>query len=518
MSGPGPGRRAVVMAGAGALAAGVLGVPIAAGWRGRSSTGSELRSRLRLPQPFGSPLMIPPVLKPSATTADADHYVVRQYPVRTEIVPGYTTEVWTYGGTFPGPTIRSRRGRRAIVEHINELPVPTAVHLHGGVTPPEHDGYPTDLILPDEEWDGHDAHHRDVTVRRRTYEYPLPQRASTLWYHDHRMDFTAPAVWRGLAGFHLVGDEEEDALDLPGGDRDIPLALMDRAFDGSGAFRYPAVDPTLTHPPGVHPPYEAGVLGDVVLVNGRPWPYHEVDTALHRLRLLNASNARRYRLRFEVEGGGELPVVQIGSDHGLLPRPVGHDAVELAPAERFDVLVDFRELRTGTRVRVVNDLGDGSTAVVMRFDVTRAVADGRDVPDVLSPTFERLRESDAVRTRRMTFRSQGIDGKHGWVVNGEPFSPDSVQATVALGSTEIWELTADFHHPVHLHLAPFQVLGRGTGGPGPYDHGWKDTVDLRPAEAARILVRFDGYRGRYVFHCHNLEHEDMMMMANFDVV
>src|SRR5699024_11735517 len=91
-------------------------------------------------------------------------------------------------------------------------------------------------------------------------------------------------------------------------------------------------------------------------------------------------------------------------------------------------------------------------------------------------------------------------------------------STVELGSTEIWELTGDFHHPVHLHLSPFQVLGRSTGGPGPFDAGWKDTIDLRPAETARIIVRFDGYRGRYVFHCHNLEHEDMMMMANFDVV
>lgn len=514
-------RRGFLASGAAVLAAGVVGTPILAGWRGQSSTGTVLESRIPLPEPFGWPLTIPPVLAPLQSTANADHYELVQAVSRAELVPGWRSEIWAYGGSFPGPTILSRRGRRVIVTHHNELPVPAVVHLHGGVTPPEHDGYPTDLILPDEHWHEHGhGHHRggDATVGTRVYEYPNEQRAATLWYHDHRMDFTAPAVWKGLAGLHLVTDEEEAALDLPDGDRDIPLAIMDRAFDEQGQLFYPSVDPTLTHTPGVKPPYESGVLGDVILVNGRSWPRHEVDTALYRFRFLNASNARRYRLRFEVEGGTDLPIVQIGSDQGLLPAPIGHDHLTLASAERFDVLVDFRALEVGDRVRVVNDLGDGRTRLVMRFDVTRSVRDDRTIPDTLSRSFEHLREEDATTVRRMVFRSQSIGDQHGWVTNGQPFSPDTTQASILLGSTEIWELTADLHHPVHLHLAHFQVLGRGTGSPGAFDHGWKDTIDLRPAERARILVRFDGYRGRYVFHCHNLEHEDMMMMANFDVV
>src|SRR5699024_7247616 len=275
------------------------------------------------------------------------------YPVPVEVVPGYRTTAWTYGGTFPGRTIRSRAGRRTIVEHTNELPVPTVVHLHGGVTPPEDDGYPTDLILPDETWQGY-GHGGDTTVRTRSYEYPLQQRGATLWYHDHRMDFTGPAVWRGLAGFHLVTDPEEERLDLPHGERELPLALMDRAFDTQGQFLYPSLDPGLIDPPGVRHPYESGMLGDVILVNGRAWPYHQVDTALYRLRFLNASNARRYRLRFEGDGEEvDLPIIQIGSDHGLLAGPVRHEALTLAPAERFDVLVDFRSLRPGAQVRVV---------------------------------------------------------------------------------------------------------------------------------------------------------------------
>ena len=518
--GRGLSRRGLLIGGGIALAAGVVGVPILAGWRGQTSTGTALHSRIDLPDPFGWPLVIPPVLTPVRSTEDADYYAITQRVVRTELVPGRESEVWTYGGTVPGPTILSRRGRRAIITHTNELPVPTVVHLHGGVTPPEHDGYPTDLILPDADWHDHDHHHGgNVTVGARTYEYPMQQRASTLWYHDHRMDFTAPAVWRGLAGLHLITDNEEEALDLPDGDRDVPLAIMDRAFDSDGQLAYPSIDPTLTHTPGVTAPYEAGVLGDVILVNGRSWPRHEVGTALYRLRILNASNARRYRLRFEVEGAGaDLPIVQIGSDHGLLPAPLEHDAIELASAERFDVLIDFRDLDVGSRVRLVNDLGDGGTGIVMRFDVTHAVTDDRTIPRTLSPSFERLRETDATAVRRMVFRSQSIGDAHGWVVNGQPFSPGTTHATIPLGATEVWELAADFHHPVHLHLAPFQVLGRGAGGPGPFDHGWKDTIDLRPAEQARIILRFDGHRGRYVFHCHNLEHEDMMMMANFDIV
>ncbi|MFG3117994.1 multicopper oxidase family protein [Streptomyces sp. NPDC048197] len=128
----------------------------------------------------------------------------------------------------------------------------------------------------------------------RSYVYPLPQRAATLWYHDHRMDFSAPQVWRGLAGFFLIGDEEEDQLPLPGGDRDIPLMLCDRSFDEDGSFRYPAHG---------HDAFPDGVLGDVPLVNVAPWPALEVSATRYRFRLLNASNSRRYRLRLEGEGG-----------------------------------------------------------------------------------------------------------------------------------------------------------------------------------------------------------------------
>ncbi|ASO21247.1 spore coat protein A [Actinoalloteichus hoggarensis] len=502
--------------GIGAVGA-AIGVPLVSGIAGSDSTGLLLSSRLPLPPPFQLPLAIPPVLAPVRTDAAADHYALTQRATTVEILPGVQTEIWGYDGRFPGPTIVSRRGRRTVVRHRNELPVPAVVHLHGGHTPPEHDGYPIDLILPVGMSAGPGRGGAVLAEGERAYDYPLDQRAATLWYHDHRMDFTAPSVWRGLAGFHLVTDEEEDALPLPRGERDLPLMITDRSFAADGTLHYPSLDPTLTGRPGVREPYAGGVLGDVILVNGVPWPLAEVRAARYRLRLLNASNARRYRLALDPPPPGGGGLVQIGTDAGLLAAPVRHDAVELAPAQRYDVIVDFGRYRPGTEVTLVDEFGADSTASVLRFRVGECLADDTAIPERLSEIVP-LNPADAVVTRTLRFQSTRLHGMSGWTVNGRPFHPDEVHAEPRLGNVEIWRLISDFHHPVHLHLSPFQVLSRGTGGPGPYDHGWKDTVDVRPGEEVAIIVRFERYAGRYVFHCHNLEHEDMMMMANFVAV
>jgi len=344
----------------------------------------------------------------------------------------------------------------------------------------------------------------------RDYVYPMTQPAATLWYHDHRMDFTGPAVWRGLAGFHLVSDPAEDALGLPTGDRDLPVMIADRSFDADGSLRYPSLDRSLLHTPGVHEPYGSGVLGDVILVNGVPWPVAEVPAVRHRLRLLNASNARRYRLTLDPPG----PLVQIGADGGLLEGPIAHEALEIAPAQRFDVVVDFGRYRPGQVVTLRNEFGDDTTTPIMRFRIGGAVPDTSRVPDRLAPAAP---AGTAAVTRDLRFRHGEVNGMAGWTINGDAFDPARAAATPRLGDTEIWRLSSDFHHPIHLHLASFRVLSRGIGGPGPYDHGPKDTVDLRPAEQASILVRFTDHPGRYVFHCHNLEHEDMGMMGVFTV-
>ncbi|HEY1013105.1 MAG TPA: multicopper oxidase family protein [Herpetosiphonaceae bacterium] len=485
------------------------------------STGTLFPSVAALPEPFKVPLPIPPVLAPVRSDADADYYEIVQRPARVAILPGLLTEIWGYNGIFPGPTIESRRGRRAVVTHRNELPAPTVTHLHGAKTPPEHDGYPLDLVLPVGGGGGHAAGHGGgaVSEGERTYDYPLEQPAATLWYHDHRMDFTGPQVWRGLAGFHIHRDEVEDALPLPKGEREIPLMICDRSFNADGSLRYPSLDPSLHGAPGVSREAMHGVLGDVTLVNGAPWPVLEVANVRYRFRILNASNARRYKLALDPAPAG-ASFVQIGSDQGLLGGPARHAEIEIAQAERFDVLIDFGQYPVGSEVTLVNRNAAGGPGLVMRFRVARAATEDSQVPERLAP-FDALDRAGAAggAERFLNFARQvSRDGVQLWTINGRTFDPAHSEAQVPLGATEIWRLHTNVNHPVHIHLGRFQVLSRAGGPPRPTDAGWKDTIDLRSNEEAEVIVRFEGYRGRYVCHCHNLEHEDMMMMANFDIV
>ncbi|MGW0828489.1 multicopper oxidase family protein [Streptomyces sp. NPDC002845] len=522
-------RRALLGAGGAVLGAGALtaaGWPVLSHYMREGRPGKVLTSQAELPAAFRTPLPIPRVLEPVSTSGTTDSYEITQQHAGLEILPGLRTTAWTYGGTFPGPTIVSRSGRRTVVRHRNELDRPAVVHLHGGHTPAASDGYPTSLILPaDGSYDAHRVHQdmsggphgpamghatMDLTEGTRTYTYPFDQRAATLWYHDHRMSYTGAAVWMGLAGFHLVHDDEEERLPLPRGGRDIPIMITDRSFAADGSFQYPWLDSEL-HTPGVTDAYMNGVLGDVILVNGAPWPVHATQRLRYRLRFLNASNARLYKLQLDPqpEGGGAF--VQIGSDGGLLDAPRRHDALEIAPAERFDVVVDFSRYRPGTEVRLLNRFGDGSTAQVMRFDIgSGSPRDDTRVPQKLSDV-PRLDPGRAAVTRDFHFRGSTA----GWTINGKEYEPGHALARPKLGQVEIWRFTTNFHHPVHLHLDHFQVLSRNNRAVKTFDHGWKDTVDLRPAEAVEVVTRFTHYPGTFMIHCHNLEHEDMAMMGDF---
>jgi spore coat protein A len=501
--------------------AAALGVAGAAGAWQLSADGPadrvHLSSTARLPEPFTLPLRIPVALNPIRRDATTDYHRIVQRRANVTILPGYSTPIWGYNGTFPGPLLVSSRDRRTVVSHRNELPVPVVVHLHGGHVPEASDGYPTDLLYPIGTMTGQDHMTSDplahTTIGERDYIYPAGQPAATLWYHDHRMDFTGASVWRGLAGTHLVLDESESRLGLPSGARDLPLLITDRAFDATGAFIYPAVDPTALHTPGVTGKFGRGVLGDVILVNGVPWPVHRVSTARYRLRLINGSNARVYRLRVEMpRGDGHF--VQIGSDGGLLARPQQLDELTIAPGERYDVILDLSGCDIGDRVTIHNDLGDGITTRVMRFEVAERVTDSSAIPDRLAEITP-LQRGSAVTTRRFDFRRGDSGSMRGWLINGRPYDPIEPIARPRLGDVEIWQLSTDLDHPIHLHLDQFQVLSRNGRAPHRADAGWKDTVYLPATELAEIAVRFTDYPGRYVLHCHNLEHEDMAMMATF---
>ena len=459
-----------------------------------------LRGTAPLPQPFQEPLRFPEVLRPVRTEGSNDYFDLEVKPADARILPGLPTRIWGFNGQFPGPTIETRTGRTCTVRLRNSLPVPIVNHLHGAATPPESDGYPTDYLLPG--------------AAGREYIYPNHQPAAMLWYHDHRMDYTGAQVWRGLAGLYILRDEREDQLPLPRGEKELPLVICDRSFAADGSFLYPSLDATLTRSPGVAHPYMGGVLGEVILVNGVPWPVHEVGNTRYRLRILNASNARRYELALSPSGPPGPSFVQIGSDGGLLDAPVGLKTVRIAPAERFDLIVDFSRYPVGTEVDLINLASSDATAKVMRFRTVRKEKDDTAIPARLSER-DSVDPRAAVVTREFDFRFNRRSGT--WTINGKPFDEARADATPKLDSVEIWRLRSDFNHPVHLHLVHFKVLSHG-GPPGRWDAGWKDTVDLEPGRAASILVPFRGYRGKYVFHCHNLEHEDMAMMGNFQVI
>ncbi|SER32051.1 multicopper oxidase family protein [Streptomyces qinglanensis] len=536
--GRGPARRRLLALATGAGAAAALGGAAGCGAprAGDGISGELLRSTAPLPEPFQVPLPVPPVAEPVRTRGGAAVYEVEQRAARLEILPGLKTEVWGYDGRFPGPTFVGESERELRLRVRNALEMPTSTHLHGGVQRPESDGHPTDLVLPsgfpdprhpEEAGKGEYSGSKMVkpsewTISRghKEYVYPLKQRATTLWYHDHRMDFSAPQVWRGLAGMFLVHDDEESGLPLPEDSRDIPLMICDRAFEEDGSFRYPSLDPSLAGKPGVREQYMEGVTGDVVLVNGVPWPELEVSAERYRFRILNASNARRFRLALDPGPREGAAFVQVGSDGGLLGAPREHEELPVSPAERFDVVIDFAAFPMGSEVRLVNTLGHGRTRDVMRFRVTRRAKRGAGAPRVPRrlADVQRLKAGQAVVDRQFDFRQKQVHGMRMWTVNGKPYDPGSPLASPRLDTVERWRFTSDFHHPVHVHLAHFQVLSRSGKTPLDSDAGWKDTVDVRPFEVVDVLIRFAGYRGMYMLHCHNLEHEDMAMMADFRIV
>ncbi|MBS2536209.1 multicopper oxidase family protein [Catenulispora sp. NF23] len=521
-------RRSALRLFGGAGTAAVL-APTLAGCAKPGSDGinpGTLKSSAKLPQPFTVPLPILKALAPDSTDAQGVHYSMTLKQAEVEILPGYQTKIFGYNGTFPGPYLDVHAGTPVVVHQTNQLPVPIVTHLHGGLTPPSDDGFPTDLVFPQALADmanpgmaasmsGMDGMPSmtdplaRMTAVQRDYVFPLNQRAATLWYHDHRMDFTGVQVWRGLFGLCVVRDAEDDKLPLPKGEREIPLMIVDRAFDGDGQLIYPEKDPTLLGKPSMDKSISAGAQGDVVLVNGAPWPYLEVAAVKYRLRILNASNARRYELKLDGPGGGEF--IQVGSDGGLLAAPVTHSTLAMAAAERFDVVVDFSKYPVGSTVTLKNAADSGGPGLVMQFRVTSQATDDSSVPATLS-TIDKPAVDGA--KRKLVFSLQADK----WQINGKDFDPAHPLLKPVFGKTEEWTVTSVERHSVHVHGAHFQVTARGTGGAGEYDHGWKDTVELSPGSEVKFAIRFDGYRGRYVAHCHNLEHEDMAMMAAIQVV
>jgi len=468
----------------------------------QTKRGSRLE---RLPRPFRVDLPIPEPLLPTNTTATTDFYDVTMREGTADIIPGRETPIWGYDGRFPGPMILARSGRRAEVTFANDLPVHTSVHNHGAYVDGDSDGHPEDLIPPGSS---------------KRYVYLNDETSRLQWYHDHAAHVTAVNVYNGLAGLYLVGDDFEDALPLPKEEFDVPLVLQDRLFDADGGFLYPFDEDDHS---------ANGVEGDVLLVNGKPWPRMGVANRRYRLRVLNGSNATPYQLALS---NGQ-PLTVIGTEGGLLERPVRVRVLPISPAERYDVIVDFADVPVGGSVTLRNVGGDKEMAKVMRFDVARRAEDDSTVPDVIrspedqeDPTHLPADPSEAVRTRRWEFGRQ-----HGyWSINGKIWDPDRIDAAPREGEVEVWEFvnkSGGWIHPIHLHMANFRILSRDGKAPRPWERGWKETVFLDGNETARVLIKFprvpveSGLPGpfsrRFAYHCHVTEHEDHDMMLQFEV-
>ena len=435
--------------------------------------------------------------------------------------------VWGFNGSSPGPLFETRSSEGLLVEWVNHLPtkhflpidhtlhgagkdvpeVRSVIHLHGGRTPPASDGYP-------EQW--------YVSGKSVTYHYPCRQDATMLFYHDHTMGINRLNIYAGLQGLFLIRDAEEDALNLPSGRYELPLLISDRYVRKDGQLHYP-VSPV----PGK--PWMPEVFGNLVMVNGKIMPYVEVEPRRYRLRILNGSNGRFYRLSL----GEEMEFHSIGSDQGLLAAPVPLTRLELSPGERADLIVDFSG-SAGTNVEMSSD-----ALRIMQFRVSAApVRDTSALPKMLRKV-ERINESAAVLTRRLTLDEHLnlADQSMDMMLNNTPWHMPVTEKPV-LGTTEIWELInlTEDTHPIHLHLVRFQLLDRrridsaaflddrsvvfmgDAMPPKPEEAGWKDTVQVPPGTMTRIIVPFHGYTGRYVWHCHVLEHEDNEMMRPYEIV
>ena len=445
---------------------------------------------------------------PFRSEGKTDYYKITMAPMAAEIVPGFQTMLYAYNWSVPGPTIKAERGRHVVVRHTNKLPAQhatlqyepyTSVHLHGSPSLPQYDGYASDITRPGQYKD---------------YFYPDTQAARTLWYHDHGLHHTAENVYQGLAAMYLLHDPLEDALGLPAGEFDVPLLLSDAMFNTDGSLLFSLED-------------ESGMYGDVILVNGSPWPAMKVKRRKYRFRVLNSCVSRSFEWSLST---GD-PMTVIGTDGGLMPFPVRTTSIRHGMAERYDVVIDFSKYSPGRRVILRNTSPKNNedfpnTNQIMAFDVVGDDFDpsNNSVPAELNPTCPTmaLQPSQAVQTRKLR-----LERKNGsWTINGNTWEKvvssnyRHVEATPMKDSVEIWEISnqsGGWFHPTHIHLVDFKILSRNGAAPFPYEQGPKDVVYVGENETVRLLMKFEG-RGKYMIHCHNLVHEDHDMMSQFEVI
>ena len=495
-----------------------------AGIAGNAQTSLPLHPETlrKFVDPLPVPAIAPHAGKPHHYRMEMSEFAAK---VHRDLPPA---RLWGFNGSSPGPVIEARSGESLSIEWVNRLPgkhllpidhnlhgaesdkpeVRAVVHVHGAKVPPQSDGYPEDWYVPG---------------KSVTYHYPNQQESATLWYHDHTMGINRLNIYAGLFGFYLIRDAHEDSLNLPNGRYEIPLAICDRSLRSDGSINYPVS--------GIpDSPWVPEAFGEAMMVNGKLFPYLEVEPRKYRFRILNAANGRFFHLSLS----SAQKFIQIGTEQGLLPAPHAAEDFVIAPGERLDVVIDFAGC-ANERVVLKSDAFD-----LMQFRVAAKPVpiDPSAIPAVLRP-MARIAESAAVKTRRIPLvELKNPNGDSMTMLLGGLHWSMPVTENPVIDTVEIWELlnTTEDSHPIHLHLVRFQILDRRpfdeplfyrtrrirfTGPalpPDPYEAGWKDTIRAHSRMITRIIARFEGYTGRYVWHCHILEHEDNEMMRPYDVL
>lgn len=483
---------------------------------------------------FVDALPIPSFITPKETYKGAPLYEVSMIETLHKFHRDLPkTKVWGYNGLVPGPTFNIEKNQPIYVRWTNHLPlkhflpvdktihgahhnpeVRTVVHLHGSPSEPDSDGHP-------EAWFTRNFQQTGPHFMKEIYHYPNTERAANLWYHDHALGITRLNVYAGLAGLYFVRDEQERSLPLPKGKYEVPLMIQDKTFNPDGSLFYPA-QPDNPSPNLPYPSIVPSFLGDTITVNGKVWPFLNVEPRKYRFRLLNASNSRTYKFQLS----NLRPFYLIGTDGGLLTRPIKVESLDVSPAERIDIVVDFSRL--GGQKIVLQDGFEleNPTGEIMEFRVSKSLScpDQSKVPLLLS-RIEPIRVNKVRKIRRITLNDSQDEYDRLMLLFDDKEWMDPATETPLLNSIEIWELVnlTPGIHPIHVHLVNFRVLDRYDKDgrlliPLPADYGLKDTVLVAGGETVRIIMKFQPFSGEYVWHCHRLEHEDHDMMRPLKII
>lgn len=496
---------------------------------------------------FVDPVPIPDTAKPvnqSSSYKEKERYyhiVMKEGKHRFHKYFPLTT-IWGYNGTYPGPTFEVPKDVHVKVKWENKLPrkhifpvdhtlhgtmdtpdVRTVVHLHGANVDAASDGHPDAWYSRDNQYVGH-------KYSREVYEYTNHQAGATLWYHDHAIGITRLNVYAGLAGFYLIRDFLEERLNLPKGPFEIPLLIQDKTFNADGSLFYPDnATPPVENPIPSTPSF---FFGNTIAVNGKLWPFMEVEPRKYRFRILNGSNLRAYEFKLD---NGEV-FHQIGTDLGLLHHPVEIESFILEPAERMDLIIDFSKYK-GQEIILQNIAPTPPSPgmdQIMKFKVSKELScpDTSTIPKELMP-MHKINPTLATKERTMILdETTDHYGRTVHLLNDKMWS-DPATEKPKLDTIEIWHIVNNFGfpHPIHLHLVHFEILGRKeftaedfdeNGNykfdiekltpPLNYETGPKDVVRADPGQVTSIVMHFKEHAGDYVWHCHILEHEDNDMM------